>query len=135
VAAEDLLGLFPNAEPALSSTLIEKRFNDHPLLLNPGNMSERIQSQIQSLVQKFSNGKLLAVTMPTVKRLEFAGDVWEFNGFNREKLKDIAWETSLRKGVDWLRAMAFRLRDCQVLCELGHHEHLPERHLIVLDSE
>jgi hypothetical protein len=63
MAVEDLLHLFPNAEPVLSSQLIEQRFNDNPLLLNPGIISERIKTQIQSLVKKSKTGKLLAATI------------------------------------------------------------------------
>jgi hypothetical protein len=50
------------------------------------------------------------------------------------KLNEIGWLPQLRRGFDWLRAMAVRLRECQVLSGLGHYDHLPERDLLVLDS-
>jgi hypothetical protein len=45
------------------------------------------------------------------------------------------WEGKRRRGSKCIHDMATTLRDAGVLTGLGHHGHLPERDLIVLDSD
>jgi hypothetical protein len=137
MSVQDILHFNPNTQPVTASRMVEQRFNDHPLLLNPGSVTERIMDQIQRFVRKSKNKKVDGISK-TVKRIYYTGDVWEFIKLHRidyDKLKKLSWQPQLRRGPTWLRAMAIRLRECEVLSGLGRYDHLPERDLIVLDSE
>jgi hypothetical protein len=138
LALRDTLLVNPHIGPAAAARVIQTKFNCHPLFINPGKVTELIIGQIKASVRGLKKRPGVVTSTPTVKRMHYTGDIWEYiqlHRINYDKLKDMRWVAQLRRGPQWIRAMALSLQHSGVVCGLGMYEKLPERDLIVLDSD
>jgi hypothetical protein len=61
MGVEDILHFTPHAQPGSASRMVQQRYNDHPLLLNPGPITTNIMKQIQRLVKNSKKKSLLVL--------------------------------------------------------------------------
>ncbi|KAG7344993.1 hypothetical protein IV203_032524 [Nitzschia inconspicua] len=139
MAVDDVMRVSPNIGPSQAATMVSNRFNYHPLFMNVGPTVDILRKQIMSLVRfRKKANQTSRKSAPTVTRIQYSGDIKEYitlHRINYERLKEIHWKPIRWREVGWIRTMASILRDSGVLCGLGFYEKLPERDLIVLDSD
>jgi hypothetical protein len=137
MAVADVPRLTPSVQPIHICRTVGIRFNNHTNLINPGGAYDHIMSQIHSLVKR-SKRKHTTLTTVTVKRIRFTVDIWDFitlHRINYNRLADIKWVPMLKRWPDWIREMAKTLHNNGVASGIGNYDNVPERHLIVLDSD
>ncbi|KAG7342505.1 hypothetical protein IV203_007598 [Nitzschia inconspicua] len=77
-------------------------------------------------------------TGSTVERVGYFDDIAIYISFHRidyDRLQQMGWKATLRIGPEWTHEMAKAPRRENVFAGLGFNEHLPETHLVMLDSE
>jgi hypothetical protein len=137
MAVKQILSVTPSLQPSQVARNLEQRFNYHPLYRTSKGIYRMIDGQTVNFVRR-EKEKYSPKEMESVKRVKYAGDVWEYiqmHCIRYDKLDEIQWKPQLRFGPEWIRAMSVELKAKGVLSGIGFYSSLPDRDLVVLDSD
>jgi hypothetical protein len=128
----------PTVGNAIVADAIERRFNNHELFLVSPWIVALIKKHFKQASKRVKLSIRKELSTPTIIRAKYFHDLLELIEFHRidyQRLKEIRYEPALRHGLAWVRSLALHLASTRVLKGLGWYQNLPERDLVVLDSD
>jgi hypothetical protein len=135
LAVQRVVKTSPSVNPAMAANTVGQQYNTHPLF-EDSKIREILHKQLCEYTRRTK--KHVAPSMSLVKRVSYMGDITDFirtHRINYDALAAIGWTPYLRSGSVWLNSMAGYLKKSGVLHDISLHGNLPERGMVVLDSD